>query len=332
MWYAGIDLHRRTAVIALVNDTSRRVRPRTFQCSEPDRIVEYLKRHRPFKAVIEASSFYRWLYDLLDPHGEVVLAHPLRLRAIWSGRAKTDKLDAKVLAELLRADLIPESYVPPERYQALRDLTRTRARLVRQRTRAANGIHRLLGRHNIEPRYKKVFGVRGLGWIEGMELPRASAFARDELVERVRHCDRAIARADVELSKLAEDFPETEALTDIHGIGLYSALLIAAEIARPERFRSADQVAAYAGLTPRVTQSGSTERRGSISKQGSAWLRWILVQAAIKVVRRDEALKRFYTRVRKRAGAKRARVAVARKLAEIVWKRLARWHRLRRAA
>ena len=127
MWYAGIDLHRRTAVIALVSDGSRRVRPRTFQCNDPGRIVEHLGRHRPFRAVIEASGTYRWLHDLLSPEGEVVLAHPLRLRAIWSGRAKTDKLDAKVLADLLRADLIPESYVPPEEYQALRDMTRARA-------------------------------------------------------------------------------------------------------------------------------------------------------------------------------------------------------------
>lgn len=329
MWYAGIDLHRRTAVIALVSDGSRRVRPRTFKCSDPGGIVEHLGRHRPFKAVIEASGTYRWLHDLLAPEGEVVLAHPLRLRAIWSGRAKTDDLDAKVLADLLRADLIPESYVPPEGYQALRDMTRARSRLVRQRTRAANGIHHLLGKHNIEPRYKKVFGPRGLRWVEGLELAPASAFARDELVERVRHCDRAIARADVELSRLAESFPETEALTSIHGIGLYSALLITAEIARPERFTSARQVGAYAGLTPRVTQSGATERRGAISKQGSAWLRWILVQAAIKVVRSDDALRNFYTRIRKRAGVRRARVAVARKLAEICWKRLRDWHRRR---
>jgi len=103
MWYAGIDLHRRTAVIALASDGSRRVRPRTFQCSDPGRIAEHLGRHRPFRAVIEASGTYRWLHDLLSPEGEVVLAHPLRLRAIWSGRAKTDKLDAKVLADLLPA-------------------------------------------------------------------------------------------------------------------------------------------------------------------------------------------------------------------------------------
>lgn len=332
MWYMGIDLHRKTAMIAMVNDRSERVRPREFNCSRPQEIVEHVVAHAPFRAVIEASGAYRWLYDLLSEHGEVVLAHPLRLRAIWSGRAKTDKLDAKVLAELLRGDLIPEAYVPPQNYQALRELTRGRARLVWGRTGARNSLHGILARANIEPRYASCFGVRGLKWLMGVELAPAAALARDELVERVRYFDRAIARVDEELVRVAEDFPETEALTCIYGIGLYSALLIVAEIAEPGRFSRAKEVGAYTGLTPRVMQSGATERRGPISKEGSKWLRWILVEAAMKVVRRDEGLGRLYTRVRKRSGFRRARVAAARKLAEICWKRLRDWHARERAA
>jgi transposase len=332
MWNAGIDLSWRTAVVYLVDDSSRHVGPRTFKCSEPQRIVEFLSAHRPFRAVIEASGTYRWLYDLVAPYGEVILAHPLRLKAIWSGKAKTDKLDAKVLAELLRAGLIPESYVPPERYQMLRDLTRDRARLVRSRTHAQGALRAMLARYNIEPRYKSAFGVRGLRWLSQLDLPRASRLARDELVARVRYFEGAIARLDEELSKAAEEFPETEALTCIYGIGLYSALLVIAEFGEPWRFSNARKAGAYTGLTSRVWQSGSVERRGSISREGSAWLRWILVEAAMKVVRRDEALKRFYLRVKRRSGFRRARVAVARKLAEICWKRLSRWHAERRAA
>jgi transposase len=332
MWHAGIDLSWRTAVVALVDERSRRVGPRTFKCSEPERIVEHLSAHRPFKAVIEATGTYRWLYDLLAPHGEVILAHPLRLKAIWSGKAKTDKLDAKVLAELLRGDLIPESYVPPERYQMLRDLTRDRARLVRSRTHAQGSLRGMLARYNITPRYASCFGVRGLAWISQLDLPRASTLARDELVARVRYFEGAIGRLDVDLSKVAEEFPETEALTDIYGIGLYSALLIIAEFGEPWRFTNASQAGASTGLTPRVWQSGSVERRGAISREGSPWLRWILVEAAMKVVRRDEALRRFYLRVKRRAGFRRARVAVARKLGEICWKRLKHWHAKERAA
>ena len=176
--------------------------------------------------MIEASGTYRWLYDLLTPHGEVVIAHPLRLKAIWSGRAKTDKIDArsgqrrcpddaaKVPADLLRADLIPESYVPPERYQGLRDLTRSRARLVREHVHARGSLKMLLARHNVRSPWKTPFGVRGLGWLEELELPAVSALTRDELVDRARYFDSAISRVDAELSRVAEDFPETEALID----------------------------------------------------------------------------------------------------------------------
>jgi len=129
------------------------------------------------------------------------------------------------------------------------------------------------------------------------------------------------------LSPFFPQFPQAEALQVLHGIGRYSALLIVAEIGEPERFRNARQVGAYAGLTARVHQSGKTEHRGSVSKQGSRWLRWILVQAAIKLVRRDARLQAFYQRVRKRAGRNVARVAVARKLAGISWVRLRRWQR-----
>ena len=107
---------------------------------------------------------------------------------------------------------------------------------------------------------------------------------------------------------------------------MYSALLIVAELGEVERFRTAKQVGAYSGLTSRVHQSGGHCYRGSITRQGSPWLRWILVEAAMKAIRDDAALKNFYTRVRKRSSAKIARVATARKLAEICWKRLRRWH------
>jgi transposase len=268
---------------------------------------------------------------MLAPEGEVVLAHPLLLKSVWNTRAKTDKKDAEELADLLRSDRIPRAYIPPERYQGLRDLTRERARMVWGRTEAENTLHSILWRMNVESPFTSLSGKGALEWLESLELPTYVAPMRDERVERVRYFERATARLDADLGRVAEGFPETAALTDIHGIGLYSALLIIAEIGEPGRFTNPEQVAAYAGLTPRVRQSGDTDRRGRISKDGSKWLRWILGQAAMKVTRRDEALRRFYERVRRRAGKMRARTAVARKLAEICWKRLRDWHAARPA-
>ena len=116
-----------------------------------------------------------------------------------------------------------------------------------------------------------------------------------------------------------------EALLDIYGVGLYTALLVVGELGEVDRFRTARQVGSYAGLTTRVRQSGDHCYRGAITREGSPWLRWILVEAAIRVIREDPPLKNFYQRIRKRSGAKKARVAVARKLAEICWKRLIGW-------
>jgi transposase len=285
---------------------------------------------KPFRAVIEASGTYRWLYDLLRPYGTVLLAHPLRLRAMIQRRTKTDKLDAQLLANLLRIDQIPLAYIPPEPYQQLRDLTRGRARLVRDQAEVKIKLRALLARQNRQAPYRVPFGVRGMAWFRTQDFGPIENLVRDELLERLKHYQRQLAILEEHVSRVQKAFPQVEVLLEIHGIGPYSALLIVAELGEVERFRTAKQVGAYAGLTSRVHQSGGHCHRGSITRQGSPWLRWILVEAAMKVVREDAGLKNFYTRVRKRSSAKIARVATARKLAEICWKRLRRWQQEQR--
>ena len=133
------------------------------------------------------------------------------------------------------------------------------------------------------------------------------------------------------MAELAHQFPETSALLDIRGVGLFTALLIVAEIGPPQRFAEGRQVGAWARLTLRVSQSGDHCYHGHISRQGSTWLRWALVQVAMKVLPGDPALKNFYTRVRKRSSAKIARVTVARKLASICWVRRMRFQQAQAA-
>ncbi len=131
---------------------------------------------------------------------------------------------------------------------------------------------------------------------------------------------------DRAIEEMGASFPEVEALLPIRGVGLYTALLIVAEIGEPWRFQNGRQVGAYAGLTAKVNQSGNHCYYGHITKQGSKWLRWSLGQVAMKVLPGDPELKRFYTRIRKRSTWGVARTAVARKLAGICWYRLMRWH------
>jgi transposase len=132
---------------------------------------------------------------------------------------------------------------------------------------------------------------------------------------------------DERLEHLRPEYPEVEVLIPMLGVGLYSALLIVGEFGDVTRFRKAKQAAPFTGLTTRVFQSGDHCRHGHISRQGSSWLRWILLEVAMKFVRKDVPLANLYERIRKRSSAKIARVAAARKLAEICWKRLMLWHK-----
>jgi transposase len=327
MWHVGIDLHRLTVVIAAVDDEGNSRSARRIECQNLAAITEVMRSLQPFRAVIEATGTYRWLYDLLAPLGSVLLAHPMRLRAMVQRRSKTDKLDSMLLANLLRINQIPLAYIPPESYQQLRDITRHRARLSRQASSAKTQLRSLLARHNLVAPYKSVCGVRGCRWIEGQDFGIIDNLVRDELLLRLAHYRRQLMVIDARLEQLRAHVPQVEALLDIRGIGLYTALLVIGEFGEVERFRTARQVGGYAGLTSRVRQSGDHCYRGSITREGSPWLRWILVEAALQAVRDDPPLKNFYQRIRKRSGARKARVAVARKLAEICWKRLIRWER-----
>ena len=326
MWHVGIDLHRQTLVIAAVDDSGTCRAPRRIDCRDRAAIVDAMRSLDPFRAVIEATGTYRWLYDLLAPMGTVLLANPLRLRAMVHRRSKTDKLDSQLLANLLRINQIPLAYVPPQDYQQLRDVTRHRARLARQAAMAKTQLRSLLAVHNLGPLPFSALGVRACAWFAAQEFGAAGNWVRDELLLRLDHYRRQLALLDKRLEQLHRQVPQVEAIIDIPGVGLYTALLIIGELGEVHRFRTARQVGSYAGLTSRVHQSGDHCYRGSITRQGSPWLRWILVEAAIKAARDDPRLKNFYLRVRKRSGVKIARVAVARKLAEISWKRLIHWH------
>jgi len=330
MRYFGIDLHKRTAIIASEDEFGKKEKAKKFFCVEPDKIYRFFENHAPFRAVVEATAAYRWLYDLISPLGEVVLAHTLHLRAMFSRRAKTDKLDAALLAKLLRLDIIPEAYVPPARYHRLRDLTRSRARLAQDKVHAENRLQALCRELNVEPPGRSISTKKSLSWVASLTMSPVQKVRAGELVRRLEHYRGELAFFDGELERCAPEYPEAEALMDIHGIGLFSALLIIAELGEPERFRDGRRVAAYSGLTARVNQSGGHDYHGHITRQGSRWLRWILVQAAMKAVRKDLKLKNFYTRIRKRSSRNIARVAAARKLATICWVRLLRWRRTAR--
>jgi transposase len=327
MWHVGVDLHRKTVVVAAVHDTGEVRPPVRLQNSETAQITELFRSLGSFRAVVEATGTYRWFYKLVAPIGTVLLAHPGKLRIMVQRRCKTDSLDSQLLANLLRIDQIPLAYIPTDEYQLLRDITRYRARLVRGSGAVKNSLRALLARYNMQPIFKYPWGPRGLCWFSKQQFDLVDNMVRDELIARFRHYKLEIEGINERIEVLRPQYPQVDALTELHGIALYSAMVIVGELGDVRRFRRAKQAAAYAGLTTRVSQSGEHCYHGHISKQGSPWLRWVLIEAAMKLIHQDVALANFYQRIRKRSSVKISRVAAARKLAEICWKRLMEWER-----
>jgi transposase len=204
----------------------------------------------------------------------------LRTRAIASARVKTDAVDARTLAHLLRTDLLPEAYVAPRELRALRDLLRQRVVLTQMRTALKNRVHALLARQGIQRARADLFGPGGRRFLDGLQLRPDPRARLETLLRLIADFDREIDALAHEIDRRAKHDPRVDVLRQIYGVGRYLGMLIVAEIGAIERFPSARHLCAWAGLTPTVRSSDAKARLGHISHQGSAALRWALVEAA----------------------------------------------------
>ncbi len=322
MLYIGLDVGKRFHYV-VVMDQAGAIQMSQRLPNDADLMRRFFQGlEGPCRVVMEATSNWMAVHDRVEPYvQEVILAHPLKVRAIASARIKTDKIDATTLAHLLRAELIPQAYIPPQQVREWRELVRHRAFLVRLRTRLKNRIHSLLAKRGIQPpAYSDLFGVAGSRWLKTLELPEPYAAIRTRYMAVLERLNQQIAEAEKTIDQTVQDTPEAQLLQTAPGIGRYLALLILAEIGDVGRFPRPEQLVSYAGLCPSTYSSGQTLRHGPLTKQGSPWLRWALVEAATQTWRYPHSrLERIYSRIRRRRDAKTARVAVARELCHAVF-------------
>jgi transposase len=315
MMYVGIDLHRKRSHITAMDEDGQVALSRRVD-NDPGAIRGLLAEvGSEARIALEATYGWDWLAELLEDEGyDLRLAHPLGTRAIAAARVKTDAVDSRTLAHLLRADLLPEAYLAPRELRDLRELLRLRIFLTRLRTGAKNRVHALLARHGLSCPRADLFGVAGRAWLAGAPL-RAEPRRRVEALCRVvDDLGREIDALAAEIEERATADPRVEALCAIRGIGRYTAMLIVAEVGPAERFASARHLCAWAGLTPSVRSSDGKARLGHISRQGSPALRWALVEAAQKAVQGGGPLRAMFERIARRRGRKIAKVAVARRI------------------
>ncbi|MFH1148923.1 MAG: IS110 family transposase [Actinomycetota bacterium] len=201
----------------------------------------------------------------------------------------------------------------------IRDLMRYRASLVRMRTGVKNRIHALLTRLNVKNAYSDLFGKAGRRYLKRLELSPLHRESLDGYLRLVDYLNSEMKRAEAQVAEAFRGSHEAQLLATIPGVGPVLALTIASEIDDIDRFHSAKHVSSYAGLVPSTSQSGAHAWHGKITKQGSAWLRWALIEAVIHAVRYQSPIKDSYARLKKRKGNKIARVAAARKLCTYIY-------------
>jgi transposase len=311
--YVGIDVHRKRSQVAVVTeDGTVQLNKNVVNGSEPMlRLIGDLPSGTP--VAFEAAFGWGWLVQLLEDYGfDAHLVHPLRCKAIASARLKNDKVDAAILAQLLRADLLPEAWIAPPAVRQLRALLRHRASLVRLGTQQRNRIHAVAADHGYD-RPASYWTGPGRGWLAELDLPPASREIVTDCLAVIDGLAPVIDRIDGELHQHAKADPRVTVLRELPGVGEFTALVMLAEIGDITRFPSARKLASWAGLTPTVRGSDLTVRHGHISKQGSAWLRWVMNQAA-QTAKRSPEFAATYPGIAKRRGKKIATIAIARKL------------------
>lgn len=321
MLYAGIDAHKKTTHITVMDDIGRVLRRKQVP-SSPAGFHQALGGYdEPIKAVLEASytwgPMYDWLAEIAD---EVVLAHPAKVRAIADARIKTDKIDSETLAHLLRADLIPVAYAPCKEVRAVKRVLRQRMFFVRVQTMLKNRIHALLNQHALAlPNVSDLFGRAGLRCLQSLELPDPDARILHEDVALLEVLQQRVAATDRLIAELAAGDEAVRWLVSLPGIGHFFSVLIRYEVDDMTRFPNAKKFASYTGLIPSTYSTAGRTIHGRLTKQGNKWLRWAFIEAVTPAIRTSPYLRRSYERIKSRRGNKDARTATARKIAELAW-------------
>ena len=323
MLYVGIDLHKKTITLCVVNQAREAVIPqKRFLCADPVRIRSFFEALGPFQAVVEATASYEWLWELLEPLADrLVLAHPKKLRVIAESTRKSDKLDARVLAEFLALGMIPQAYRPTPRQRQHRALVRQREFVSQRITAVKNKMRRVLSDYNADRR--DLFSLEGQAYLLQAKVSEADRFVLDQLVEHWQHLEKQRRAVDQTLRAFAKTAPVAEAeartvLRSIPEVGTVTVDVVVSELGDVRRFRSAKQVSAYAGLAPGRRESAGKSKDLGITKEGSRRLRWAMVEAAWRIVRRSPRWRTIYEQLWRRRGKKKAVVAIARRLLTVM--------------
>lgn len=317
----GMDVHRSFAQIAVIEDGLCRDDGRIGV--KPEDLRAWAATLQPDDEVaLEATTNSDAIATMLRPLvARVVVSNPRKTRAIAEGKVKTDKVDARILAQLLAADFLPDTWVADDQTRMRRRLVARRTHLVKQRTRLKNQVHAILSR-NLVPTcpHADVFSGVGRRWLFTQDLPADEWRSVDALLRQLDFHGDELGEVERDIAIDAIDDAVVARLMTVPGVDVTVAVSIVAAVGDFARFASPDKLVAYLGLNPKIRQSGNGPAvHGRITKSGRSQARGMLVEAAFSAARAPGPLRAFYKRVKDRRGFQVATVATARKLTVLCW-------------
>jgi transposase len=325
MKYIGLDCHKQYDHATMIDTETGEIKAKRLSHIKEE-FKEFIGDRTGTRMVIESCRDWSRTYELSeDLVEEIILAHPLKVKAIASAKIKTDAIDSRTLAQLLMADLIPQAHLRKGDNRVKQRVIRHRAFMVVMRTRVKCRIHDLVDSQLLLPEVLKakprsLFSKKGMKWLTSLE------WAREEDRNIVESSLRVIEAINKEISvtnsmveELYKKDKDAQLLTTIPGIGVTLAMLISIEIDGIERFPSPSKLCSYAGLVPSTHSSGGKTYHGKITSEGNRWLRWALVEAAVPASYADVEIKERLDAFRKTKGANVAKTAMARWLLKVVY-------------
>lgn len=325
MYYMGVDYHKQYSHLTIL-DKGGKVLKSGMVTNDQEDIRRFLVGLENVKAVVEAGRTSYVIADMLEWMGiDIRIANPMQVKAIAQAKIKTDKRDSRVLADLLRADLIPEVYMRSQANREAQRILRQRVFFVRMRTQVKNRIAWILAMQMPEiladrEGVKDLYTQRGLQFLKTVQLCESDRKIMDELLESYNHLTKRIHVSDGYVRDLYASMREAKLVRTIPGFGPFNSVLVPVEIGEISRFPKVEKLHAYTGVIPSLHSSGGKVYHGKIIKAGNKWLRWAAVEAVWPAIKADVRLKIFYQNRAWRKGANVAKVATARKLLTVVYK------------
>ena len=319
MAFIGVDLHTNSFTICrLGSDGSEAFETYQLAATEIQRFC--LSLDAGDEIAVEATGNTAWFCEEIRPCvGRIVVVNPRQFQVIRKSVNKTDKNDARALAFFLSKDMLPETRLKSTAEAEMSSLTQTRDVLVKQRTMLLNKVHAMFVRRGCKLKKEGLASNKRLRDLDLSQFTALEQVELDALRTQALNLTEALSALDKAIEAAGADLPGYEGISSIKGIGPRSAAILLSRIGNVSDFDSADKLAAYVGIVPKVSQSNETDNRGGITKRGDKLMRTTLVQCTLVAIRYSGYLNAFYRRIKERRGSGKAIIATARKLLSIIY-------------